>query len=47
MVIKKKRDDPDFLMNNFEIFASVDKLQEARMARMINLKKIMARQMVE
>jgi len=47
MVIKKKNEDPDFLENNFDIFNYVDKLQEARLARMINLKKIMARQMVE
>lgn len=45
--LKKIRAEPTFLQKKFKIFSFVDKLHKARMARMVAVKKIMARQMVE
>lgn len=47
LVLKHHKKDNKFLEKTYPIFKYVDKLHEARMARMINLKKIMARQVVE
>lgn len=46
-MLKRKTKDPNFITKKFKIFKYMDILQEQRMARMVNLKKIMARQMVE
>jgi len=47
LIIKRARKDEDFLSRKFKIFKYIDKLHDARMERMIAVKKIMARQMVE
>ena len=47
MIIKRKKKDPDFLMKKFKIFKVIDTLYDARIERMMEVKKLMARQMVE
>jgi hypothetical protein len=46
-VIKLGKENPQFLLQMFVIFKHIDNLHEARILRMTNLKKVMARQIVE
>lgn len=43
LIVRKQRKDPNFLLKKFKVFKIVDQLYEGRMARVINLKKILAR----
>jgi len=46
-IVAEQRKDPKYINSRFKIFKYVDRLYEGRMARMVNLKKIMARKLVE
>lgn len=46
LITRKVRNDKSFMQKNFKIFAQVDMLQKARLIRMMNLRMIMARQIV-
>ena len=46
-VISLSKENPEFLLQMFVIFKHIDRLHEARIVRMTNLKKVMARQIVE
>jgi hypothetical protein len=45
--VAEQRKDSEYINSRFKIFKYVDGLYEGRMARMVNLKKIMARKLVE
>lgn len=46
LITNKVRADPNFMEKSFKIFTQVDMLQKARLIRMMNLRMIMARQIV-
>ena len=46
LITSKVRTDPNFMEKSFKIFTQVDMLQQARLIRMMNLRMIMARQIV-
>lgn len=46
LITSKVRADPNFMEKSFKIFTQVDMLQKARLIRMMNLRMIMARQIV-
>lgn len=42
-LMKKVKADPDYIQKKFKIFSHIDKLFKGRTARMMAVKKIMAR----